>query len=318
MKYGFPRVLTSRIALPAGLVGNVPFDSGLLQSPDREDFAVHEIRFTADLGATAAPEARGTVLPSNFGANFQFTDAGPFLRVAMRVGPYRICDFIPMWALSASRDFCMEANVWRLPLAKPLFIPAGMGFFAAAQRITMTVGGIALSEPEPFVGHTVFVSCSLIGRVVTADLPRTTTVPYISAYAPDAEVQGVPFLSPQGTLENDLRVPLKLQYGLGRVAHLRHSVAQQTQLYVFPNSNMNVSMLCQLRYENQMIIDTNSEFLVAFDPSTNVLNLGGQVLPPGGRLTFRSGAPTPTNLLTMAAEGWAPVVSIIGDRKEGV
>lgn len=317
MKLGSPMVLSSRVTVPYiaavpnffPLVGSVPLDSGALQTPNREAFLIHEIRF--NIIASSA-------VVSKFGPPGLSNDVGPFVRVAFRMGPYNITtEQLPMWAFSASRDFTQEGTTWRFPLAKPMFMPPGMAVFASASRPGTPVGAFTRCEAQGIAGYDYDFAMTLVGRVVTADFPRSTTVPYVSAYAPNAAPAGTGFLSTEGTLDNQLKVPVDLRYALGRVASLYSAAAPPLSgnCRSFEVADVRMSMLCQLSYGNQHIIAPQAEFNTAFDPCTRVLNLAGQTLPSGERLVFKSDAPTYTPLQNTA---FMPVVSIIGDRKEAV
>lgn len=310
MKFVFPLVLSDRITLPSGVTGRIPFDVGQLQAPNNEAMAVHEIRFFCDLAAIVPPNNYN---PPNT------SDAGPFLRVSIRVGPYLICDSVPMWGLSASRDNTLEGAVWRFPLKRPLFVPPGMGFNVTAERRPQTVLGV-VAEPGVMLGNPVFLSCTLVGRVVTEDFPRTTPVPYVSVYAPDALAQGTALRSGQQDLVNQLDVPVDVLYGLGRIAHVRQqNRGTPTLLFDFDCSDISLAMLSTLAWKTQAIFH-DAEFHVAFDPCSRVVGLAGLTLPAGERLSFQANAPVLPALavLTPVADAWMPVVSIVADRKENV
>lgn len=315
MKLGSPLVLSSRVTLPYitalpnfyPLVGSVPFDSGALQSPNREALIIREIRFNIPAKTL-----------THFGPPLLSNEVGPFVRLAFRMGPYNITtEQLPMWAFSASRDFTQEGAGWRFPLAKPMFVPPGMAVFASASRPGTIVGAAVRAEPRGIAGYSFDLCMTLVCQVVTGDFPRTTTVPYVSAYAPHAAPAGTGFLSTEGTLDNQLKVPIDLRYSLGRVASLFNFGAPPPSGAVdaFEVADVRMAMLCQLAYGNQHIIAPQAEFNVAFDPCTRVLNLAGQTLPSGERLVFKANAPTYTPLQNTA---FMPVVSIIGDRKEAV
>jgi hypothetical protein len=310
VKFGFPLVLTSRVALSSAVDGYIAFDAANLQTPNREAFVVDEIRFHADLGLGIVDNAPPLC---NYNPPFQ-NDGGLNLEIKMRVGPYTICESIPLWALSSSRDFTLEGGSWRFPLARPMFIPSGVGFVALARLVGKTVAG-SLSYPQPLVSHQPYLSATLVGRVVTGDFPRTTNVPYISAYKPDAQVQGQSFLSLETDLDNPLNKDLELRYGIGRMGHLRRTGGVAKELYIFDCADVRLACNCRMALGNRPIIQHQSEFNVSFDPCTRVLGLGGLTLGGGERLTFQADAPV---YATTTADAWAPVVSFIADRKENV
>lgn len=319
MKLGPALVLSSTVTLPyisavptfQPFRGTKPFDSGDLQTPNHEAFLLHEIRFAAANGASN--------IPTHFGPPNLSSEVGPFLRLAMRVGNYDIIpEQLPLWALAASRDFSLEGAAWRFPLAKPLFIPSGMAIFASASRPATALGAFTLCEPEGMAGYDIDLSITLVGRTVVGDFPRTMTVPLVSAYAPTGAVaSGTGFLSVEGTLHNPLQRSIDLRYGLGRVCGLWSAASPPTsgKCRAWEVADVRMSMPCQLSHGNLDIITPRSEFNVAFDPCTRVLNLAGLTLPGGERLVFKADAPTYT---PQAMTAFMPVVSIIGDRKEVV
>lgn len=319
MKLGFPLVLTSRVVLDSAVDGYIAFDAAQLQTPNREAFALDEIRFHADLARAPGYGAWSPGNPPgiNYAPPFS-SDWGAFLEIKMRMGPYNLCETaIPLWALSAVRDVTLEGSSWRFPLARPMFIPSGVGFVALARLVSRTVGGVA-SFPKGIwqgvPGEGANLSTTLVGRVVTGDFPRTSTVPYISAYKPDAKAQGQSFLSTEQDLHNGLSKDLDLRYGLGRMGHLKNTGVAKT-VWAFDCADVRMDCNCRMALGNRPIIAHQSEFNVSFDPCSRVLNLGGLTLGSGERLTFQADAPVYT---PRAADAWAPVVSFVADRKENV
>ena len=319
MKFGFPLVLSSRAVLDSAVDGYIAFDNAQLQTPNREAFALDEIRFHADLARAPGfgPWSTGVPPGINYAPPFSY-DWGAFLEIKMRMGPYGLCESaIPLWALSAVRDLTLEGSSWRLPLARPMFIPSGVGFVAQARLVSKTVGGVASFAKgivQGVSGEGANLSVSLIGRAVTGDFPRTSTVPYISAYNPDAKAQGQSFLSLERDLDNPLSKDLDLRYGLGRMGHLKNTGVAAT-LYAFDCADVRMACNCRLALANRPIITHQSEFNVSFDPCSRVLNLGGLTLGSGERLTFQADAPV---YATRVPDAWAPVVSFVSDRKENV
>lgn len=304
MKLGAPRLLSSRVTLSNGLVGSIPFD---IQTPNHEALLVSELRIHAITGS-------GRKGISKFG---NYSDVGGFIYVKIRLGPYAFSSqAIPVWALAASRDFTHEGADWRVPLAKPMFIPPGMSLFAEASRPGVSFGGVTGFEPEPLAGGGFDVVLTAVARAVTADFPRTTAVPYVSAYVEaDPVVGGRGFRSGQQTLDNQLKNAIDLRYALGRVTGLETGViAANNESHEI--ADVRLSMPCSLLYGNQVIINSGSEFNVSFDPCTRVLNLGSQVLPAGDRLTFKADAPTYAP--NQNIDAFMVVLGIIGDRKEAV
>ncbi|MBU1767884.1 MAG: hypothetical protein KJ648_07270 [Candidatus Omnitrophica bacterium] len=319
MKLGFPLVLTSRATLTPGVDGYIAFDAAQLQTPNREAFALDEIRFHADCGLGTLADDQ--LPPSNYGdisvAPIPADDAGLFLEIKLRMGPYSICEAIPMWALSSVRDLVLEGASWRFPLAKSMFIPSGSGVVAQARLATRTVGGVVRYPSFAYTQTNINLSASLVGRVVTADFPRTSTVPYISAYKPNAKAQGQSFLSLETDLHNPLSKDLDLRYGLGRMGLLRSFLGGGLAEAAYSGDCADVRMACNCRMAlgNRPIIAHQSEFNVSFDPCSRVLNLGGLTLGSGERLTFQADAPV---YAPLTADAWAPVVSFVSDRKENV
>lgn len=306
MKLGAPRLLTSVVNLSSGHVGSKPFD---IQTPNHEALLVSELRVHAFnvLG-------RNTRGISKFG---NYTDVGGFIYIKVRLGPYAFSSqAIPVWTLAASRDFTQEGADWRMPLAKPMFVPPGMSLFAEVSRPGIDWGA-GVFEPQPIRLGSFDTALTVVARVVTGDFPRTTSVPYVSTYVEADPVGGRGFRSGQQTLDNQLKRSIELRYALGRVAGLEvgaipalgHNEAHEL-------TDVHLSMPCSMLYGNQVIINPGSEFNVAFDPCTRVLNLGGQVLPAGDRLTFKADAPTYT--LNPDIDAFMVVLGIIGDRKEAV
>ncbi|MFA6118124.1 MAG: hypothetical protein WC729_29325 [Sphingomonas sp.] len=283
MKLGSPIVLTATVNLNSNSAPLL-FDSAALQAPNREAVLVSEIRFFGRY-----PD--GFVLGAGALRNL-----GPEARFNLRLGRYMITqDYVPMWVFAPSKDAIAEnfygetgegvISSFRWKLRRPMFIPPGAAFSASALR---AVSGDANNA---FDGQVTPISITLVGRVVTGDFPNTTSVPWVSAYAPNTVsllATNGDFMSQQGHLENELSNAVDILRINGRICY---GASGQHQDYTTLPAALRYSHKCSLQHGNHHIVPQDTEFNVAFDAASRSIDMNGLMLQSGDRVLFKMRTP---------------------------
>ena len=313
MKVGNPLILSDTVLIRED-TGPIYFDSSRLQSPNREALVVTEARFYAayPVGITAIGLS---------GAHLGYE-----ARISLNVGPYIMCEKVPIWGLEPSRDAYMEnpgymLSCFRWRFMRPLFIPPGTGFSAAITR------SLVPNVLSTFIDTACPISCTFVARVVEGDYPRSMVVPYAISWAPVPVEPAVTTVDRMAgiDLQNNLDKPVELKYAIGRMARIRNlNNASPGPMAVTLDvmgaaayAATGLSALCQFQFDNEVVAPTGTQFNAIFDYARRCLPLANVELRPGQRPLFRMSAQT-GNVASAPPiyRYWAPNVTLVGYRKE--
>jgi hypothetical protein len=299
MKLGPPLVLTDRQSLPAAGT-TVLFAADKLQAPNREALAISEFRFYT-----------GYVNSTPTHANPQ--QPAREIRVSINIGPWRICETLPLWTVCPVRDRTLEnpggmLGCFRVLLRKPLFVPPGVGFMANARRIADAIG-------QSYAGSAVPLSVTVVARTVVGDFPRVANVPYLTAFVPAGATSGL-FGSLEADLKNETDQPVHIQHLVGRLGMGTLNADQTPSLLMRDGTDVRIIAPMRLTHEGHEVIPEGTDFNMAFDLCSRSLPMGGAVLEKSKRLIFSMAVPSGTGFT--APDAWMPTVGLIGTRQEAL